>query len=163
MDHQFDESYPFVYIGHVCLCPVCLLCPLCFFVSLVSLVSPCVPCVSLCPLCLFVSFVSLCVPCVFLCSLCALWSLVFPYVPLCPVSLVSPVSPFPLKKNMKYSAALPLFLKWRENVDGFYWFHMTTCGFFRTLRSSKDVIFRENKNQNTKFCLTCLENNLINI
>ena len=31
---------------------------------------------------------------------------------------------------MKYWAALPLFLKWRENVDGFYWFHMTTCGFF---------------------------------
>ena len=24
------------------------------------------------------------------------------------------------------------------------------------------MIFRENKNQNTKFCLTCLENNLFN-
>ena len=31
---------------------------------------------------------------------------------------------------MKYSAALPLFLIWCENFDGFHYFHMTTYGVF---------------------------------
>ena len=117
-----------------CLCPLCSLCPL---LSVVSLMSPVflffrVPCVS-CVLC--VSFVA----CVFLCSL------FFP-------SRV----PLFLLKNMKYSVALPLFLIWRENL-GVPLLHVTTCGFFCTLRMSRDVIFYENKKQNTKFCFNCLE------
>ena len=43
-------------------------------------------------------------------------------------------------KNMKHSAALPMFLIWRENLLS----SMTTCGsFFRTLRRSKDMVFHE--------------------
>ena len=57
---------------------------------------------------------------------------------------------------MNYSAALPLFLIWRENFDGFHCFH----GFF--LSHAQEVKGRDLKNQNKKFCLTSLKNNLFN-
>ena len=44
-------------------------------------------------------------------------------------------------KNMKYSAALPMFLIWRENFLSYD----NMRGFFRTLTRSKDVIFHEKK------------------
>ena len=68
-----------------------------------------------------------------------------------------PESYVSIKKNMKYSATLPMFLIWRENLLSF---DNIRVFFFRTLRRSKDVIFHEKIF--TKFYLTCLENNLFN-
>ena len=59
---------------------------------------------------------------------------------------------------MKYSATLPMFLVWRENLLSYD--NIRVFFFFRTLRRSKDVIFHEKIF--TKFYLTCLENNLFN-
>ena len=58
-------------------------------------------------------------------------------------------------KNMKYSAALPMFLMARKLT-----FILKHAGFF-VARSGgqRDVIFHEKIF--TKFCLTCSENNLI--
>ena len=56
-------------------------------------------------------------------------------------------------KNMKYSAALPMFLIWRENLLSY-----DNTGFFNT--GQRDVICHEKIF--TKFCLTCSENNLFN-
>ena len=45
------------------------------------------------------------------------------------------------------------------------YFHMRAYAgvfFFRTLRRSKDVIFNFMRKIFTKFCLTCIENNLFN-
>ena len=61
-------------------------------------------------------------------------------------------------KDMKYSATLPMFLVWRENLLSYD--NIRVFFFFRTLRRSKDVIFHEKIF--TKFYLTCLENNLFN-
>ena len=93
-----------------------------------SLASPMFPCVPC----------DSCVPCAqcFPCPLCPLWHL----------------------KTMKYSAALPLCLVWREH---FYGFRCTVMGFacdnmrgfFLTLRKSKDVIFLEHKKSKHKVML----------
>ena len=91
--------------------------------------------VSFCPLC---SLVSSCVPLCPLCSLCSLC----PLGPLCPLCALVPCVPwvscfpcvpcvlFSVWRKNKYMAALPLFLLWRENFDGFHCFHMTKCGVF---------------------------------
>ena len=130
--------YPLLPFFFLCpLDPFCLLCPLVSFVSRF-------PCF-------------LCVPCDFCLTF-------VPGVPLSPLyCLCSPCPPvfcvpFFHSKNTTFSVALPLFILWRENFDGFHSFHMTTCGFFCTLRMSKDVIFIKLEKQNTKFCFTCLEN-----
>ena len=62
---------------------------------------------------------------------------------------------------MNYSAALPMFL---ISYGAKTYFDMRTYAgfFFRTLRRSKGVIFNFMTKIFTKFCLTCIENNLFN-
>ena len=134
--------------------------------------SPWVPCVP-CFLCVPSDFCLTCVPSVPLSPLCCLC----PLSSLCPllsvVSLMSPVFLFSSRplcllmfcvfcvplfrlQNMTYSVALPLFLIWRENFDGFHCFHITTCGVFLHAQDVKGCDFFENKKRNTKFYLTRL-------
>ena len=126
------------------LCPLCLLCPLCSLCPLcpLSRVSrvPCIPCVP-------------CVPCVPLCSV-------------CPVS-PSPLCPFfHFKKiKMKFSVALPLFhVACGEKTSmvffAFIWQH---AGFFFARAGGQRMwFFMIIESKNTKFCLTCLKDNLFN-
>ena len=121
------------------------------FVSLmfpVSLVSPvsCVPCIPCVP----------CVPCVPLCSVCPLSCVSrFP---------VSPVSLLPFQKNEMFGGvALVSCGMWRENSHGFLCFHMTTCWvFFARAGGQRMWFFMKIESKNTKFCLTCLKDNLFN-
>ena len=53
-------------------------------------------------------------------------------------------------KNMKYSAALPMFLIWRENLLSY---DNMRVFFFARSGGQRDVIFHEKIF--TKFCLTC--------
>ena len=58
---------------------------------------------------------------------------------------------------MKYSAALHMFLIWRENLLSY---DNMSFYFFARSGGQRDVIFHEKIF--TKFCLTCSENNLFN-
>ena len=132
-------------------------------------VSPCVPCVFCVP---YVPCVP-CVPCL-VCpvSLVSPVSLVFPVsrcVP-CVPCLVCPVSPYPLCpfchfKKMKCSVALPLFhVACGEKTSmvffAFIWQH---AGFFFARSGGQRMwFFMKIESKNTKFCLTCLKDNLFN-
>ena len=115
---------------------------------------PCVPCL-VCPVSLvspvsLVFPVSRCVPCV-------------PCL-VCPVS-PSPLCPFCHFKKMKFSVALPLFhVACGEKTSmvffAFIWQH---AGFFFARAGGQRMwFFMIIESKNTKFCLTCLKDNLFN-
>ena len=144
-----------------CLCP---LVSLVFPLSSVSLVSPCVPCIPSCPFCPPLSLVSPVSFCVHLCPLCLLVS---PCVPLCrlcpPVSLESPCVPC-----VSCVPCVPWNI-WRRSrcfsyclktLMGFISFILHVAVFFTRPEGQRMWFFMKRKIQNTKFCLTCLENNL---
>ena len=147
---------------------------------LVSPVSPLFPCVSLCPLCFLVTLcvpcllVSPCVPCVFCVPLCPL-SPVFlvPSIvscvpqsrlcPLCPLCLLFPLCPlfYFLKKEIFGGVALVSYM-----AGKLWWVSLLSYDNMRVFLHAQEVKgcdFFGNKNQNTMFCLTCLENNLFNL
>ena len=125
--------------------PVSPCIPLCPPLSLVSRVSFCVHWCSLCLLCLFVS------PCVSCVLLCSLWCL-GPPVSLGPsVSLVSPEI---------YGGVALVFLivckLWWVSFLSYY----ILRGFFLHTQEVKGCDSSWKEKFKTKFCLTCLENNL---
>ena len=124
-------------------------------------VSPCVPCVFCVP---YVPCVP-CVPCL-VCpvSLVSPVSLVFPVSPvLCVPFPRVPCVPFAISKKWNVRWRCPCFM-WRENFDGFLCFHMTTCGviFFARSGGQRMWFFMKIESKHTKFCLTCLKDNLFN-
>ena len=124
------------------LCPLCLLCPLCSLCPLcpLSRVSrvPCIPCVP-------------CVPCVPLCSQ-------------CPLSCVSrfPVSLLPFQKNEMFGGVALVSCGEKTSMVffAFVWQH---AGFFFARSGGQRMwFFMKIESKNTKFCLTCLKDNLFN-